>query len=329
MNQLHLLIPDLFPPQDIAAEVCADLRLPALQKLLSRGQANAQPATSLEGWLSSAFGVQAIAPVRAAADGLDVGEGYWLCADPVNLQLHRAQMMLIPEVGATQAEAAALCDNLNTHFAGQGMRFFAPHPQRWYIQLQQEPRLTTSSLQEAAWQDARFHQPQGADTLHWQRVMTEVQMLLYAHAANRARDARGVLLISSLWLWGGGRAEQVGRPFDVSGGDSALAAAFARVSGMARAGAMQAMLDGGSERGLWVREGLRDARQRGDFARWRELVLQVEADCALSLRALRAGRLRGLTLHVLQEDAEHRYALTQASAWKLWRPARSLAGYAV
>jgi hypothetical protein len=42
--------------------------------------------------------------------------------------------------------------------------------------------------------------------LHWQRILTEIQMALYAHPLNQAREARGELLVSSLWLWGGGRA---------------------------------------------------------------------------------------------------------------------------
>ena len=37
MKNVHLIIPDLFLPEDIAAEVCADLHLPALEKLLARG----------------------------------------------------------------------------------------------------------------------------------------------------------------------------------------------------------------------------------------------------------------------------------------------------
>ncbi|MBI5007161.1 MAG: hypothetical protein HZB95_08530 [Nitrosomonadales bacterium] len=329
MDHLRLLIPDLFPPQDIAAEVCEGLRLPALEKLLARGRVQAGPAEPMEEWLCAAYAVHAVAPLRAAADGLDTSDGYWLCADPVNLQLHRAQMMLIPDVAATREEAAALCDNLNAHFAGQGMRFFAPHPQRWYLRLQAAPLLATTPLRQAAWQDAKFHQPQGDDVLHWQRVMTEVQMLLYAHAVNQVRQTRGELLIGSLWLWGGGLAETAGRPFDVCGSDGVLSAAFAHISGASQRESVPALLDGKHQRGLWVCEGLRDARLRGDFARWRELVQQVETDCAFLLQALQSGRLRKLTLHVLQADSARDYESTRAAAWKFWRPARSLAEYAV
>ncbi len=203
MNRLHLLIPDLFPPREIAAEVGAGLRLSALEKLLGRGKSSLSGVSCLEDWLCAAFGGQAIAPVRAVSDGLAGSEGYWLCADPVCLQLQRAQMMVLPAPMISLEECHALCGVLNEHFAGTGMTFFAPHPRRWYLRLEMEPQITTFPLQQVAWSDAKHHQPRGADALHWQRIVTEVQMLLYAHPLNRAREARGESLVSSLWLWGG------------------------------------------------------------------------------------------------------------------------------
>ena len=331
MNHLHLLIPDLFPPQDIAAEVCAGgLRLPALQKLLSRGQASAESAASLEDWLCRAFGAEGVAPVRAAADGLDVSEGYWLCADPVNLQLQHSQVLVRPDVAPTWEEAMALCANLNEHFAGQGMRFFAPHPQRWYVRLEAEPQITTSPLRLVAWRDAKFHQPQGTDALHCQRVVTEMQMLLYADPMNQARAARGELVIGSLWLWGGGRATPLQLAFDAVGGDSELAGAFAKTAGVPQAGTLKAMLDGKCGRGLWVCSALGEALQRGDLYAWRSAVQRFEHEYARPLlMALQAGRLRSLTLEVLQAEGGRRFALTSGDAWRLWRAARSLARYAV
>ncbi|MBI4808229.1 MAG: hypothetical protein HY799_04715 [Nitrosomonadales bacterium] len=329
MNHLHLLIPDLFPPQNIAAEVCVDLHLPVLEKVLVRGSASTSAAISLEDWLCASFGVHAVAPVRASAYGLDTGDGYWLCADPVNLQLHRAQMMLIPEVAATQEEAAALCDKLNAHFAGQGMQFFATHPLRWHLRLEAGPQLSTTPLRQAAWQDAKFHQPLGADTLHWQRILTEIQMVLYAHPLNQAREARGELLVSSLWLWGGGRAVSLHSAFDAVGGDSDTARAFARAAGITQAASLEDMLHAKGAGGLWVNEAMSSAQQRGDYHAWREAVFQLELDCVLLLQALRTGRLQQLTLEVSGANCVQRFELTRASVWKLWQPVRALARYAV
>jgi len=330
MKHLHLLIPDLFPPQDIAAEVCAGLQLPALEKLLARGNAGALPAQTLEDWLCVAFGARAVAPVRAAADGLATDEGYWLCADPVNLQLQRAQMLLLPDVLPSREEAEALCASLNGHFAGTGLRFFAPHPQRWYVRLEADQMMATTPLRRAAWSDAKFHQPQGAEALRWQAIVNEAQMLLHGHAVNQARAERGELAINSLWLWGGGRASQLNKAFDAVGGDCTLGAAFAQVAGVPQSDSLQAMLGGEGESGLWICAAPGEAQQRGDYLAWREAVQRVEQDCALPLLlALRSGRLQGLVLEVPHAESARRFGLTRGSAWKLWRAVPSLARYAV
>jgi hypothetical protein len=329
MNHFHLLVPNLFPPQDIAAEVCAGLSLPALEKLLTRAAATTLPAITLEDSLCTSFGAQAVAPVRAAADGLDASDGYWLCADPVNLQLQRAEMLLFPEVALSGDEAAALCASLNGHFADSEMKFYAPHPQRWYVQLQAAPQLATTPLNRVAWRDAKFHQPQGADTLHWQRVMTEVQMLLYAHPFNQAREARGESLISSLWLWGGGQATPLKAAFDAVGGDSALGRSFAHAAGVALVAGLQDMLQCAGANGLWLNEAMGDAQQRGDYHAWREAAMQFERDCALLWQALRAGRLQRLTLEVAGGNGLQHFELSRAATWRFWRPLRSLPHYAV
>jgi hypothetical protein len=330
MKHLQLLIPDLFPPQDIAAEVCAGLHVPALEKLLGRAKVIASASGTLEESLCSAFGVQAVAPVRAAADGLEVDEGYWLCADPVNLQLQRAQVLLMPDVMPRHEEALAMCSSLNEHFSGMGLRFLAPQPRRWYVQLETAPQLETTPISRAAWGDAKLHQPQGAEALHWQRIATEVQMLLYAHPFNQAREAQGELLISSLWFWGGGQAMPLKKSVDVLGGVGELTESFARVSAIPQAESLQQMLDEEYERGLWVCEAPGNAMRRGDLHEWREAVQRMEEQLAQPLlKALRAGRLRRLTLNVLQEDGMRSFDLSRIDTWKFWHLPRPITRYAV
>ncbi len=330
MKHLHLLVPDLFPPQDIAVEVCADLRLPALEKILARGSTGASNIATLEDWLCRAFAADGVAPVRALADELATGEGYWLCADPAHLQLQHSRVVLLPEAVLNQTEADALCASLNGHFAGMGLGFHAPQPQRWYVRATEPTEVTMHPMSQVAWRDVKPFQPQGADAMRWQRIATEVQMLLHAHPVNQAREARGELAINTLWLWGGGRAARLQKAFDAVGGDSGLAGAFARATGVPQAGSVQAMLDGKCDSGLWVCGVPGEAQQCGDYHAWRDAVLRFEQECAQPvLKALRAGRLRRLTLEVLREGSGQRFELTRGDAWKLWRTARSLARYAV
>lgn len=326
MKQLELIIPGLIPPPDIAAEVCAGLQMPALEKLLARGSASSPPDGNLEDRLCAMFGVRSVAPVRAAADGLDVGDAYWLCADPVSLQLQRAQVLVLPGAVPVKEDADSLCDAMNAHFTGTGLLFFAPHPRRWYVRVEADPQISTTPLRRVIWHDAKFFQPQGEDALRWQRFATEMQMVLYAHPLNQAREARGEPLVNSLWLWGGGRAAPLKQTFDISGGDCDLAGAFAQMAGVAQTGTLQAVLEAPAENGLWVCIAADDALQLGDLHAWREAVQRIEREIAQPLlKALQAGRLQHLSLGV----GARRFRLTRGDAWKLWRPEQSLARYAV
>lgn len=51
--------------------------------------------------------------------------------------------------------------------------------------------------------------PSGRDLKRWQKLLTELQMLLHTHPVNQARVARGERPINSLWLDQCARAEQI------------------------------------------------------------------------------------------------------------------------
>lgn len=336
MKSALLVVPDLFLPKEIAADVCADLPLPALEKLLARAQPEPLSAESLEAWLCEAFGVdgQAIAPVTLHADGMEPGSSYWLRADPVHLRLQRDQLILQPDVPLSPDEAAQLCAGLNTHFTGDGLRFLAPHPQRWYLRLDAEPGMLTRPLAQVAGRNIHAHLPQGPNALRWHGVFNEIQMLFHEHAVNQAREERGELPVNSVWLWGGGQSvKPLLRPFAGVYGDSPLAAAFAQAAGIPSAALPDDVRDcAGEEEGevLLVWEGLRRAIQCGDLHAWRASLQHFERCCVAPLmETLRAGRIARLTLDVPDSGIARRFVLTRGAAWKLWRRAKPFTHYAL
>ncbi|MDO8292599.1 MAG: hypothetical protein Q7T29_07020 [Gallionella sp.] len=345
MRKVHLVVCDLFLPADIAAGVCADLRLPVLEKMLARGaSAESTPSTgsgrtggigaSLENHLCELFGVPCqsdapIAPISAAFDGL--GEGCWLRADPVHLRLQRDQLVLLPEVGVNAGEAAQLCTALNEHFAGQGMEFFAPHPQRWYMRLDQVPGIETVPLSQAAGRNVRGLLPKGKEATRWHRVFNEIQMLLFAHPVNEAREVRGELPLNSLWLWGGGVNAPLQKPCASASSDEALAGMFAAAAGIPFSSWSEQWRDeenGGTQLLVWT--GLRSALRRGDLDAWRAALQEFEAGYAQPLwQALRAGKISQLQVDILGGEHARRLLLTRADAWAFWRRARLLAQYSM
>ena len=334
MKNVHVVIPDLLLPQEVAAEACAGLKLPALEKLLARAKSAPLSTESLEAWLCGAFGVadQAIAAVTLQADGMDPGAAYWLRADPVHLRIQRDQLILQPDVRLAADEAAQLCASLNAHFAVAGLCFFAPRPQRWYLRLDAARDMTTYPLAQVAGRNVRAHLPHGPDALRWHGMFNEIQMLLFEHVVNRAREARGELPINSVWLWGGGRAAgQLVRPSTKLCGDSDLAGAFAQAAGIPcepLPDDVARCIEGDGGNVLIVWEGLRRALQHGDLHAWRDGLQRFEQGCAEPLlNALHAGHIAQLTLDALQTGASHRFMLTRSAAWKLWRRPKPLARY--
>ena len=302
----------------------------ALEKLLARSVQGVLPAMTLEDFFCVHFEARAVAPVRAAADGLDVWAGFWLCADPVNLQLQQSQVVLQPDVQCNAEEAAALCATLNKHFIEDGLTFFAPHPQRWYVRSAEASSVTMTPLRVAAWRDVKTFQPQGEDALRWQRVTNEIQMLLHEHGINQTREAKGLPAINSVWLWGAGHTCEPRSSFDVVGGDDALSAAFACVAGVPVVASLADMLDVQGQHGLWVSTVLGEAWQRGDLYAWRKAIEVVERETTQPVwQAMRAGRLQAVTLDVLVESGIRRFTMNRSGLWKMWRLPQSLATYVV
>lgn len=334
MKKIHIVIPELFLPQQLAAYAGADLSLPALEKILSRAQATPLEIDSLEAWLCQRFGVDdmAIAPLTLKADGVQPGEAYWLRADPVNISMQRDQMLLQADLALTAEETAQLCASLNAHFAADGLRFYAPHPQRWYLQLDKAPQIHTHPLPQVVGADVHTHLPCGVEALRWHSLFNEIQMLFYEHAVNQAREQRGEPVVSAVWFWGGGTfAAAVVKPFVLVAGDSELAHAFARAAGIAELMGPAPMPAGWAEiEGDWllVCEGLRSALHKANIAEWRSSVQQFEKKYAGPLlAALAQGDVGQITLDVLSEGASRRFVLTRPALWKLWRNPKPLRHY--
>lgn len=327
MDHLHLIIPDLILPREIAPATQAELAL--IEKMLARAAHATLPASATEARLCELFGVASVAPLRAAGDGLEVAGSEWMCADPVELQRQPAQVMVRPDVACTAEEAVAFCKLLNAHFASDGISFHAPHPQRWYLRVAEVGDVTMPSLGSAAWGDAREMMPQGRDAVRWRALGNEIQMLLHGHALNQKRLASGLPPVSSLWLWGGGRPAKIETALAAAGGDEPLVT-FARAAGVRRFDSLSDMLASDAKLGAWLATALQEPLRQHDLYRWREDLIVMQRDLLqVAWRALLDGKLRSLTLEVPAADALHRFEMKAIDRWKVWRRRQPLAAYSV
>ncbi len=274
------------------------------------------------------FGVSTgcIAPVTLRAEGLAPGASYWLRADPVHLEIRHDGAALRP-MRPHAEEAARFCADLNAFFSGAGLELIAPHPERWYLRMEQMPKITTQPISSLAGRDVRGRLPEGGDAPRWHGIINEMQMLLHSHPVNEARQARGDLPVNSVWLWGGGHDEGALRqPFSHVVTDSPLTTAFAAAAHVSHAALSGEVACHSAPRGgrmLVVWDGLRRALQEDDVGTWHDELHRLEQSCVEpALNALRDGGLERITLDVPQGRASARFALTRRGAWKFWRRGR-------
>ena len=339
---VELVVPGLFHAQADAVSA------PALELLLARGRRSAPGAQrgshgsggsrgALEEWYAEAFGLEG-APLPAGAltalaCGLEPGGGYWMRADPVHLRADRDRVRLIPSQGFALAaeEAQALAAALNAHFAAE-FSLHAVHPDAWCLQSRQEMPVSARPPVEVAGRSLDAELPDKRS----HALLNEIQMAMYQHPVNTAREARGDPVANSVWLWGAGRlpaAESLPNPCawqSVSAADP-VALGLARLAGLrhrAPGPGAETWLERAPEDGrhLVVLDELRGAQALGDGeALERRLHELDERWFAPLLDALRSGRIGMLTIRV--PDAAASFETTRADLRRFWRRPRPLASY--
>jgi hypothetical protein len=296
-SDITLFVPGLLGPQPAYTRLSATDK-PNLQRLeawLSRAE---QSQTNVSDPLCGLFALfnlnnrgdvaPPIAAVTAAFDGLDAGHGVWLRADPVYLQPDRHQAVLVAsEALALQAdECAALLETLNTHFAAGGWQIQAPHPQRWYIQLQEADSIRTTPLPQVMGQGVNQHLPQGKQRQQWHGWLNELQMLLHQHPVNQQRVRAGKLPVNSVWLWGEGRIPPVvTTKFDQVYGDDILLEALAELTGASYAALSTFDPHGTKGRCLLVSNECYASLQDKDVFRWLAWLEVIQNQYLLPLQA--------------------------------------------
>ncbi len=325
---LQLLIPDLIPVAEMNSSLLSDLHLPSLSILLARASRNETlSADTPETVLYKHYGIQRqsdwpIAPIALQADGGDPRGHYWLRADPVHLRATREQLMLVDSAAFNldQNEAELFAHAFNRHFHEDGYALYPLHPKRWYMQLPQPPRITTSTVNTVAGKPIDAFLPQGVDALDWHRFYNEIQMLFFSLPVNEQREARGELAVNSLWCWGGGTM-----PGGLSSIDSKLwandrdARALAAVTGSAYA-PLPAHASAIGDPSLVYLDTLSGAAQYADYQGWREALMQLEENWFEPLLAqLKSGSLSSLHIATIAHGHTVNWHIGRTDLYKLWR----------
>ena len=306
--------------------------------LLARGRRTSVKAGNLEDWLCRSFGIDEGSSIPAGAltahaHGLNPGADLWLRADPIHLRAGRDHVLLMPNqafsITATEAEglAAALTPWLAGKFALHAVR-----PDQWCLRIEGQGQSEASAKPPIDLAGANIdpHLP----PKHWHPLLTELQMALYEHPANTAREQRGEPVINSVWLWGAGRLPAAASgPWQSVSADDPVALGLGRLAGMRHrapgAGAAD-WLERAPEEGrhLVALDSLRGVRALGDLDALAKRLQELESNWfAPLLAALKSGRIGMLTIHIPEAAAS--FETARGDLRRFWRRPRPLATYTV
>ncbi len=194
-------------------------RVLSLERLL----AGADEVAAVTDWRADAF--RSIAPqiamppvaatsYRAAGGPRDTGCVF--VATPVHYLAEMSNVRLANDgvLSLDAEEAQALALDFNREWRDSGVDLWAALGRLFcgFDTVRQDAAGEKDSVLEATTHDPTLASglhlqsflPTGAGGASLRRLMSEIEMWLYDHALNRARRQRGQLVVSSLWLWGGG-----------------------------------------------------------------------------------------------------------------------------
>ena len=223
---LHLLIPDAVAAAPGGAPLPEPTAPAALDALLAR----LRPAASTELAPDSAATPFEIALARArhlpgepghlAWAALESGTAGTPCAwlRPCHWQLGLDDVQLIDpaQLALSEEESRALLATVQPLLAEDGVALRYIAPERWLAQGELFRGLTTWSMARALAQpltrDLLALAPTEAQSAHLRRLQTELQMLLYTHPVNDAREARRGWPVNALWIDGAGALDPLPPP---------------------------------------------------------------------------------------------------------------------
>jgi hypothetical protein len=204
------------------------LRVPLLEQLIAR----AGDWVPVADWRADAFRViapdaarmpavaaAALYADRGAVDTAAVDTGAvsaaWVCAaTPVHYVAEMASVRLDGMLALSQAGAETLASDFNRVWKGSGIQLTAAvspasvstgaRSAQLFCIFDRALEVVTRDPEDVLGRHIEEFLPAGADSGRLRQLISETEMWLFEHEANRARTALNLPAINGLWFWGGG-----------------------------------------------------------------------------------------------------------------------------
>ena len=217
---MHFLIPYAASHAEGCQAALATLQLPQLQKLLGRLSPQELDVGDELSWSPPHERAVARSLGLPVLDGqlpwaaLEAGkrselaqlQGAWAFVTLCHWQAttHEVTLRQLPMRDLSAAESDALLSAMRPFFAQDGITLYPFEAGRWLAHGAVFDGLPSASPDRALGRNLSPWMPTAAQAGSLIRLVSEMQMLLYTHPVNDARDRRGALAVNAIWFSGTG-----------------------------------------------------------------------------------------------------------------------------
>lgn len=223
---MHLLIPHADPPGPACRAALGSLQLPHLQALLTHlspawklavDESRLTPATELAH--AKALGLPLVdglvpwAALAAREAALPPDAAYALLTlCHWDIHTHSVFMADPAPLAVTEDESRTLLAAMRPYFEEDGLQLHWLRPDTWLVAGDVLRSLPTASLARVCNASVDDWIPRQDEAKLLRRLGNEMQMLLYTHPVNNAREARRAPTVNAFWLHGTGALDADWQP---------------------------------------------------------------------------------------------------------------------
>jgi hypothetical protein len=326
-SALHILVPGLLGPMPGLDGMTGLPDLSGLERRLSRAHCESVAGRDFESTLFSLFGSPhssgqdyPAAACRRIGDGAVADNHVWAELTPVFLRPDQDRLLLfdMEDLGLELEQSRALANLLRQHFSEEGWMLDVPATHRWYLRLDQVPRLQTRPLGDVLGRSISRFLPSGEDALRWHAILNEIQMLFTTCEINQAREACGKLPVNGVWVSGIGTLEGGENPgFSLVASDDVLLKGLATLHRVPQQDCLPESPQAGS---LLLYDGLKRAVWQADPFAWLAGLSAFQVQLEQWARQLGKGGVERLLLYPCNGT---RFELSRGNQRRFWRRRRS------
>ncbi|WP_397475370.1 hypothetical protein [Pusillimonas sp.] len=225
---MHIVLPGALPGPEAARALLPHLEktAPTFVGWLSGGRARMQAVepevsgcTAYEQWQleQARFSPEpqqnlnaGLGPLLTENRDIEPKQPVWL-AELIHMAPTQSSTALLTalDLNITQEQSVALFESAQTLFDETGFHLHHDSHTRWRIDPPPGFAFHSTSPSVVATASVNDWWPQDEAVRPWRRLFNEIQMLWFDHPVNLARQAQGERPVNGLWLFGGGRMEQL------------------------------------------------------------------------------------------------------------------------